>query len=1269
MANTVNDVMNVIASPDYGIKNIAGTNQEILAILSGTHNSKNNIHSIVDDVRSLLQKLVGATTEKKPVEIDNKTIKINHKNIQNILDETKGIRKAIDNLAKIFEKQGGRSMPTVAKLSDKASQKVADAMVKDIEKQKKGGGMSALVDAFTKLKDISLKDLIFGKQKIKLISNIFKNAKEDLKIEEKELAAIIKLINAAPEMIKALSKVNRKVNKLIKNETIKKMGEILIGENSILTISQTLEKNEKTFNNANKVTKDIRELVSSLKKTMRKLFFASLWSKVASNGIESIDSVLNKIFPLTKKLTKNKKDVENGAKVAKKITVLIGNLLVTSIFLTMAVVTGIPAILGAMLLSKMVDKIMPAVKKLSRNKKHMGKAVTSALLLITFTGLMAVTSLLLASIAITGIPALLGSVFMLGIIYVNIFAFKILSKSLKTIAIGSISMLMMSLSLLLFSYTIEKITAATKGVTFKQVGVIAAMIVLLGASVMVLGIPALFPFILLGSLAVGIMGFALRPFAVTLGVIAKATENMKMKDVLLVSGALVTLGGTFSLMAPMLPLVLLGAITIRSMVNPLSTFVNSLKIISDMKTVPTKELQQVLNAMKSVANFFKANKLKIKVIWNARRYGKIMPPFVSAAYALSAISKMETAPIKIVYQVLDAIRAIGSFYRWNPLDDIAVWNAVMYKWVMGPFIRSVNNLSKLKEMGSIPIKLVYQALDAIRTVGDFFKNNELDFGAIWNARSYKWVMRPFGSVIRKLIKLKEMGSLPIKLVYQALDAMKVIGEYYTNNPISTKTIVESWQYSIMLRPFGHTIKKLTKLKEMGTLPMRLVYQALDAMKSIANYYESNPISLSTIIASWRYSTMLWPFGYTIKQLTKLKEMGTLPMRLVQQTLDAIGAIADFYQNRKINFFDGLFLNSSASMISGIVESFGDAVNSLKKLKEMRDIPTNAVDSVLNSISGIVDFYSNMTNTNSDGIEEKSEFTKVVVDKFIAMATSIQDRFSKVKEINAKSVASIVYSCRSIINYYMYTKFVLTRKKVRYMNEVVRRFAKTTQFIKDIDFNAKNLISVTLSISAMKQIMKFLKKNTLNYIQRARAYKNLSILNRMSFVMSRLSNINSSNISSIGDALSTTLSEVKAIDISQVEAVTNMFNAFNGINKSENIINKFTESVKEFTTACKNLMDAMGYNTDAINNMGSINKLDTLPNNGMQNNMDNVINAGLNENTTNNNQSNGIRIANVDELANTIAEKINGAISVDIPDTQVQLLINGSGGNEWTISRY
>ena len=61
--------------------------------------------------------------------------------------------------------------------------------------------------------------------------------------------------------------------------------------------------------------------------------------------------------------------------------------------------------------------------------------------------------------------------------------------------------------------------------------------------------------------------------------------------------------------------------------------------------------------------------------------------------------------------------------------------------------------------------------------------------------------------------------------------------------------------------------------------------------------------------------------------------------------------------------------------------------------------------------------------------------------------------------------------------------------------------------------------------------------------------------------------------------------------------------------------------------------------------------------------------GIDSDNNANNNTNGIRITNVDEVAKAIAEKINGTLSVDMPDAQVQLLINGTGGNEWTISRY
>ena len=93
-------------------------------------------------------------------------------------------------------------------------------MTKNIEKQNKGGAISALVDAFSKLKNISIKDIFIGNLKIKKITKMFKNAKKELKINEKHLNSIIKLINASPEIVNALAKIGKKINRIIKNKTI-----------------------------------------------------------------------------------------------------------------------------------------------------------------------------------------------------------------------------------------------------------------------------------------------------------------------------------------------------------------------------------------------------------------------------------------------------------------------------------------------------------------------------------------------------------------------------------------------------------------------------------------------------------------------------------------------------------------------------------------------------------------------------------------------------------------------------------------------------------------------------------------------------------------------------------------------------------------------------------------------------------------------------------------------------------------------------------------
>ena len=1268
MANTVNDVMNVIASPDYGIKNIAGTNQEILAILSGTQNSKNNIHAIVDDIKNLLQTLVNASTEKKPIEIDNKSTKINRKHIQDILDETKGIRKAIDNLTKAFEKQNGKTnFPTIAKLTDKASQKVADAMISNIDKQNKGGGISALVDAFTKLKNISLKDIIISNQKVKLISKIFKNAKKDLNIDEKDLNRVIKLINAAPEMMSALLKSSWKSTIIVKNNVVEKLNDILIGKKSILSISKILQKNEKIFDNANKAVKSIKELTISFNKAMKKIVFAGLWAKLSNVAITNIDTMLDNLIAISKKLAKNKKNIDVGKKAAKDITVFTGNLMITSIFLTASIVTSAAGILGALLLGVLVNTLVPIAKTLSKNDKNIKKAVKTAFIFTAFTGIMLVTSLILTKIAENGKNTLLGALVMAGVVAVNIFTFKILSKATKNILLGAVALAIMSGSLILFGIALNKITQSTKDVSWKQFGMIAAFMGTFALATALIGVPVIAGLIAIGSIALSVMSVSLIFFASSLGEISKSTKNLDIQKIKDVAKSMRILSRNVALMAFMLPAVGIGAITLGIMNGVLHTFVKSLKIIDDMGGVPTKLVSEVIDAMKLVGNFFKKNTLSLKAIRNARLYKKTLRPFASAARHLAKLNKTGSVPISLVYDTLDAMKVIANYYADNPISKRTIKQAKRYKKMLRPFGKTIGYLAKLKELGEIPISLVYGTLDIMKVIANYYADNPISKKTIKEAKRYKKMLRPFGKTIGYLAKLKELGEIPLGLVYQTLDVMTIITNYYKDNPIKRSTIKNAKKYKKLMRPFGKTIGHLAKLKELGEIPLGLVYQTLDVMTIIANYYKDNPIKRSAIKNAKKYKKLMRPFGKTIGHLTKLKELGEIPLNLVSQTLDAISMIAKFYQNQKSGSWkERREAKKSAEMITKVVSSFGVAVNALKDLGDLKSIPSDSIQDIVDAISSIAWYYDTVHFGNN--IELKSKLTELIVNKFTIMAKNIQDKFDGIKYIDYTSIISIVATCRSILNFYKYTKFSIKKEKVLRMNKCVEVFFDVAEQLKERTqgFSIKEYKSVKLAVKSMTTILKFLKKNTLNAIQRKRAKANLLILKSMASVMSSVSNINSMNISSIGDALSTTLGEVKTIDISQVQAVTDMFNAFSGINKSENIINKFTESVKEFTEACKGLMEAMCYNTDAINGM------DTSSNSGgsifsdLRQNINDYI--GIESSNTESN-SNGIRIANVEEIANSIATKINGSLSLDIPDTQVQLLINGSGGNEWTISRY
>ena len=842
-----------------------------------------------------------------------------------------------------------------------------------------------------------------------------------------------------------------------------------------------------------------------------------------------------------------------------------------------------------------------------------------------------------------------------------------LNKAKKNILIGSIAMVIMSTSLLLFGVALNKIVEATKNVSFKQVGIIAAMTALLGGSVALLGIPAVFPFIALGSISMAIMGFALRPFAKTLSIISKATEKLKIKQVALLSGAMSILALGVAKMALLAVPVLVGSITLGKLSESLLSFTKTLKKIVSIGTIPNKQVYQVLNAMKSIGDFFKENKLKKKVIKSAKMYKKMLKPFSIASQHLSKLKELGVIPMKLVYQTLNAMREISNFYIENPIRKKAIRQAKKYRDLLRPFSSTIKHLSKLKELGVSPMKLVHQALNAISAIANYYIENPIRKKAINQAKKYQKMLKPFGNTIKYLSKLKELGVLPTKLVYQTLNTMSAIANYYIENPIKKKVIKQAKRYKKMLKPFGNTIKYLSKLKELGVLPTKLVYQTLNTMSAIAKYYMENPIEKKAIKQAKLYKKMLSPFGNTIEHLSKLKELGSIPLKVVQQSLDAISAIAEFYMEQDLSGLDSIDTQNISTAISEITSSFAQSVDSLKPLHDLKTtIPLDIITNNIDAINGITKFYRETLISND--IQQKSDMLEYIINKFSNIALNTYNKFIDVDEKKSFYIIWAIWNFKiafnQIIDYYVYNIFSPKISKVKNMNKTVVLFIDTANYIKNNlkHFTDDDYKSVKTSIRAIDNILDLFKGRrgggkSVKYMQ-----KRVKSFVEMTTAAIELSKANTSNLESIGNTLSNTFNDIDKINMKNVYAVTDMFNAFNGINKSENIINKFTKVINEFTTACNNLMVAMGNNTDAINNMDYTGNPTTI--NEIQEN--NIIERGHVDNT---NSTNSIRISNVDEIARTIAEKINGSLSVDVADAQVQLFINGMGGNEWTISRY
>jgi hypothetical protein len=279
----------------------------------------------------------------------------------------------------------------------------------------------------------------------------------------------------------------------------------------------------------------------------------------------------------------------------------------------------------------------------------------------------------------------------------------------------------MSVALIIYGTALGKLTKATENVTGDQISLIASSMWKLGSSVAGMGV--LSPFIAIGSFVIVAMSAALMPFAKVLGKIQKATKDLKDKNITTVTDAMWKFAGEISLLSFITPAVVYGSRAVRAMAKPLLIFVSALKKISDMGTIPVSKIDDVLSAMTKIKDYFKnkKNRLDSEVHESVMAYAIMMRPLMGIAHMLVKFNEMGNVPVHMVQDVLDAMGMIARHFKNNPIENKEIKQSRKYKRMMRPFSKTVGHLVKLNKMGAVPLNLVYQTLDAMRIIANYYK--------------------------------------------------------------------------------------------------------------------------------------------------------------------------------------------------------------------------------------------------------------------------------------------------------------------------------------------------------------------------------------------------------------------------------------------------------------------------------------------------------------------------------------------------------------------
>ncbi len=341
----------------------------------------------------------------------------------------------------------------------------------------------------------------------------------------------------------------------------------------------------------------------------------------AKTKMKHISNMMIKFKDMFKSF-KNKKEMEATVEFANSSIEIVKKLSKVAIF-------AIPAKLGLNVIERLFlgskrkgGGLLAVFREVDKNKKTIKSGSKSMKEILAATGAMFLTSVLLAGLAVTGIPAMLGALAMKGIVWIMKGTFEILNKAKKNALQGSLVLLIMSSSLITFALGLGFMVKAVKGMKWKDFGMMMASIAAISAVFAVIGIPAVTALIGLGSIAVLAMGASLLLFSIGLSKTINALKGTDWDEFNEMSKSIWKLGLEISKVGALSIPIGLGSSALIMMGGSLFLFGGAIKSWMKLSNIQPA-LDNIKNAVKSVKDVVK-DRFDMKSVRQLRKVGRTL---------------------------------------------------------------------------------------------------------------------------------------------------------------------------------------------------------------------------------------------------------------------------------------------------------------------------------------------------------------------------------------------------------------------------------------------------------------------------------------------------------------------------------------------------------------------------------------------------------------------------------------------------------------------